>query len=83
MSKITIYSKPHCPYCVRAKELLDRKKVEYLEIDLIKNMDKREEMIVRSGRATVPQIFIGELHIGGFTDLIELENKGKLEKLLG
>jgi glutaredoxin 3 len=82
MSRITIYSKPHCPYCVLAKELLDLKKVEYTEIDLIKDIDKKDEMIKKSGRMTVPQIFIGDKHIGGYDNLKELEDKGELEKMI-
>jgi glutaredoxin 3 len=81
-TRITIYSKPHCPYCVLAKELLQKKELEYHEIDLIKDQGKRDEMIERSGRTTVPQIFIGDKHIGGFDDLKELEEKKELYRII-
>lgn len=79
---IIIYSTSHCPYCVRAKELLKRKKASFTEI-LVDNDDKkREEMIAKTGRYTVPQIFINDQHIGGCDDLYSLESSGKLTELL-
>lgn len=82
MSKIIIYSKEVCPYCVRAKNLLDRKGAKYQEIKIIDDSTK-DEMIKKSGgRMTVPQIFINEKHIGGFDDLSALDKKGELDKLL-
>jgi glutaredoxin 3 len=82
MQKVIIYTTNSCPYCVRAKMLLQKKQVKFEEINV--NSDKiREEMIVRSGgRKTVPQIFIGSKHIGGCDDLYELENQKKLDELL-
>jgi glutaredoxin 3 len=82
MSKIIIYSKTICPYCVRAKALLDRKGAKYEEIK-ITDEKTRNEMMKKSGnRMTVPQIFINEKHIGGFDELNELNKKGELDKLL-
>jgi glutaredoxin 3 len=83
MSKnIIIYSTTYCPYCVRAKDLLNRKGVSFTEI-LIDNDDAlREEMIAKSKRMTVPQIFINDQHIGGCDDLYALDREGKLNSLL-
>ena len=79
---IIIYSGTHCPYCVRAKDLLKRKGVTFTEI-LIDNDDTlREEMITKTNRYTVPQIFINNQHIGGCDDLYALESAGKLTQLL-
>ena len=82
MKKITVYSKEVCPYCVKAKNLLKRKGVSFDEI--IVNTDEiKQNMIKKSnGRMTVPQIFIGEYHVGGCDDLHTLEAEGKLDKLL-
>jgi glutaredoxin 3 len=83
MPEITIYTTKVCPYCVRAKMLLQKKGVTYQEIDA--SDDKvREAMIVKAGgKRTVPQIFIGGKHIGGCDDLYALDGKGELDKLLG
>jgi glutaredoxin 3 len=82
MSKIVIYSKDHCPYCVRAKSLLERKGANFAEIKITTD-EQKEEMIKKSGgRMTVPQIFIGDFHVGGFDDLHALDVAGKLDKLL-
>ena len=80
---VLIYAKPCCPYCVAAKSLLTEKGVSYREIDISQNDAEREEMIRRSGRRTVPQIFIGSRHVGGFDDLSALDQQGKLVPLLG
>lgn len=83
MAKITVYSTTVCPYCVRAKMLLDKKGVRYEEINLTKHPERREEMLSRSGgKRTVPQIFIGDKHVGGCDDLYELELDGALDPLL-
>lgn len=83
MQPITIYSTENCPYCVRARMLLDAKSLTYNEIKIDKDPNKREEMLAKSnGLYTVPQIFIGERHIGGFDQLWELERHGELDKLL-
>ncbi len=83
MKKITIYSTMTCPYCANAKMLLTDKGQSYEEIDVGRNPDQRAVMIKRaSGGYTVPQIFIGDKHVGGFDDLYALENAGKLDALL-
>lgn len=84
MKKITIYTKTHCPYCVKAKDLLKRKGATvFEEINIENNENLREEMMNKSGgRKTVPQIFIGEIHVGGCDDLYALEEKGGLDGLL-
>ncbi len=82
MSKIIIYSKTVCPYCVKAKFLLKRKNAEFQEI-MVDSDEIREEMIEKSGgRKTVPQIFINGKHIGGCDDLYALEADGKLDEIL-
>ena len=82
MSKIIVYSKEVCPYCVKAKALLKRKGAEFTEIKIVDDATK-EEMIKKSGgRMTVPQIFINEKHIGGCDDLYALDAAGKLDELL-
>lgn len=83
MSQITIYTKPYCPYCIRAVDLLEKKGVAFTEIEAAFDPDKRREMLQRSGgRATFPQIFIGERHIGGCDDMMALERDGQLDPLL-
>ncbi|MDF1827473.1 MAG: glutaredoxin 3 [Legionellaceae bacterium] len=76
--QILIYSTTYCPYCVRAKELLTRKGLIFTEVLVDHDDQKREEMIERSNRMTVPQIFIGEQHVGGYDDLYALDKAGKL-----
>lgn len=83
MPAITIYSKQTCPYCDMAKRLLASKGQTWTEIDVEADARRRDEMIERSGRRTVPQIWIGERHVGGFDDLAELERAGQLDALLG
>jgi glutaredoxin 3 len=83
MSKIEVYTTRYCPYCISAKALLNRKNVQFTEIDLSGDPAGRAAMIERAnGRMTVPQIFIGEVHVGGSDDLHELERAGKLDALL-
>ena len=83
MKKVVIYTSPICNYCSAAKHLLSKKKVRYEEIDIGNDPKKREEMLTKSnGAKTVPQIFIGEKHVGGYVDLKALENKGELDTLL-
>lgn len=80
---VTIYTTPICPYCVRAKELLKTKGVSYTEIDVSADPAVRDAMIEKAGgRRTVPQIFIGETHVGGYDDLAALDKAGKLDPLL-
>jgi len=83
MPPIEIYTTRYCPYCHTAKALLSRKGVSFTEIDLAGNWERRDEMIQRAnGRVTVPQIFIGTVHIGGSDDLYALEHEGRLDALL-
>ncbi|MBF9196017.1 glutaredoxin 3 [Microvirga terrestris] len=83
MSAITIYTKSWCPYCSAAKKLLTEKGAEFTEIDIEKKPEARAEMIQKAkGRSTVPQIFIGEKHVGGCDDLYDLDDRGQLEPLL-
>jgi len=79
---IVMYSKPWCPYCEQARALLTAKGVSFQDIDIEAQPEQREEMIRRSRRRTVPQIFIGERHIGGSDDMQELDSAGGLEPLL-
>lgn len=82
MAKVIIYSTAYCPYCDRAKQLFDIKKVAYQEIKVDEEPALRDEMIAKSGRRTVPQIFINDTHVGGCDDLYALERAGGLDKLL-
>jgi glutaredoxin 3 len=80
---VTIYTKGWCPYCSAAKDLLTQKGVPFEEIEISGNADERAAMIRRAGgRSTVPQIFIGERHVGGCDDLYALDRGGELDKLL-
>jgi glutaredoxin 3 len=79
---VIMYTKSWCPYCERARGLLKSKNVAFTEVDVESQPEQREEMIRRSGRRTVPQIFIGERHIGGSDDLHELDAAGGLDPLL-
>lgn len=81
--KIDIYTKFACPFCVRAKHLLDKKGADYSEYDITMGGEKRDEMMERAPMArTVPQIFIGDTHVGGSDELAALEAAGKLDALL-
>jgi glutaredoxin 3 len=81
--KIVMYSTGWCPYCSRARELLESKGIDFEEIDVEARPEARTEMMARSGgRRTVPQIFIGPLHVGGCDDLHALEASGRLDTLL-
>jgi len=83
MQPVTIYSTRVCAYCARAKQLLTAKDEPYTEILIDLDPDRRTEMLQKSGgRRTVPQIFIGEQHVGGFDDLYALDQKGELDPLL-
>lgn len=82
MANVEIYTKVTCPYCHRAKALLDQKGVSYQEIPIDGDAAKREEMVQRSGRTTVPQIFIDAQHIGGCDDLFALDGRQGLDPLL-
>ena len=82
MAKVIVYSKEQCPYCRMAKDLLTAKKIAFEEVRVDLDPEKLEEMLRLSNRRTVPQIYIGDFHVGGFDDLAELDQEGKLEPLL-
>jgi glutaredoxin 3 len=83
MSAVEIYTTPFCPYCMAAKDLLTRKGVPFTEINVMGDAARRAEMVSRAhGGQTVPQIFIGETHVGGSDDLYGLDEAGKLDPLL-
>ncbi len=82
-NSVIVYTTRLCGYCRAAKKLLDNKGVEYETIAVDFDSEKRQEMMDRSGRRTVPQIFIGDHHVGGFDDLSALESAGDLDALLG
>lgn len=82
MQTVVIYTTRYCPYCIRAKHLLSHKGVEFTEIAVDGNRELRHKMEELSGRYTVPQIWIGDQHVGGCDDLYELERRGELNSLL-
>jgi len=83
MQSVTIYTKPWCGFCNAAKRLLDAKGVAFNEIDIEGNPELRAEMIQKAGgRTTVPQIWIGTTHVGGFDDIADLDRRGKLDPML-
>ncbi len=81
--KVTVYSKDYCPYCDRAKALLQSKGVPFEAIELQDHPEEFEKLKLRTGMMTVPQIFIGDELIGGFTDMAALDRDGTLDKKLG
>ena len=81
-NKIIMYASAWCGYCYRARSLLQSKNVEFTEMVIDGNSELRQEMIARAGRQTVPQIFIGERHLGGCDELVALELAGELDALL-
>ena len=84
MARVEIYTTIFCGYCARAKALLERKGIAYVNIDVLEDTARRDEMIERAGgRTTVPQIFIDDRHIGGSDELAALDRAGKLDALLG
>lgn len=83
MKQVEIYTSPLCGYCHAAKRLLSQKGVSFSEVDVSRDPAKRQEMMARAhGRHTVPQIFVGDVHVGGYDDLSALERAGKLDPLL-
>ncbi len=82
MPQIVIYSSTFCPYCIMAKRLLDAKSVSYTELNVDMAPGLRQEMIQKTQRRTVPQIYIGDFHVGGFDDLYALEQNKELDQLL-
>lgn len=83
MPNVVLYTTGFCPYCIRARNLLSKKGVEFTELRIDKDPSLRIEMENRSQRHTVPQIFIDDYHVGGCDDMIELDIDGKLDGLLG
>ena len=82
MPSVKVYTKTHCPYCVRAKALLDRKGVAYEEIDAEHDDALRTWLVEATGQRTVPQIFVGDRSLGGFSDIDALDRQGKLDAIL-
>lgn len=82
MRPVLIYTTRFCPYCIRAKQLLERKAVAFEEVPVDGDPQRRSEMSARAGRTSVPQIWIGDTHVGGCDDLYALERQGKLDALL-
>ncbi|MFO1535463.1 MAG: glutaredoxin 3 [Thermoplasmatota archaeon] len=82
MPEVILYTTTWCPYCVRAKALLRRKGASFREVNVEEVHGAREEMEARSGRMTVPQVFVGDLHVGGSDDLHALDRAGGLDRLL-
>lgn len=80
--KVTVYSKDHCPYCVRAKALLTRKGVSFEEISVEGRDELRDWLVEATGQRTVPQVFVGERSLGGFSDVAALDQEGKLDPIL-
>jgi len=79
---ITVYYAPFCPYCGWAKQLLKSKKVEFKLINVNDSQETRQEMEQRAGQTSVPQIFIGDTHVGGYDDMAALDDKGELDPLI-
>ena len=82
MKSVKLYTTPSCPYCVRAKRLLQKKNIPYQEVDVAGDDAARANLMERTGMRTVPQIFIGETHVGGSDELYALEERGELDSLL-
>lgn len=83
MPDVIIYSSGFCPYCTWAKKMLDAKNVEFSEIRIDQVEGAQQEMLAKSeGQMTVPQIFIGTFHVGGYTDMVQLDQEGRLDPLL-
>ena len=81
-AKVVLYGNETCPYCGAARMLLKKKGIDYEDISLSGNPDLKSEVAKRAGRTSVPQIFVGDTHVGGFDDLYELDKTGGLDKLL-
>ena len=83
MAFVEVYTTPYCPYCVSAKDLLRRKGVDFIEINVASDRELHSKMVERAGgRVTVPQIFVGDTHVGGCDDLFALDDAGGLDPLL-
>ncbi|QRO00957.1 glutaredoxin 3 [Archangium violaceum] len=82
MKPVKIYTTTYCGYCVRAKDLLTRKGVKYEELDVTGDDEMRAKLVEMSGQRTVPQIWIGDTHVGGYSDLARLDSEGRLDPML-
>ena len=82
MPRTEIYFKDWCPYSQRALKLLDEKGVDYEAIDVTNDLEREREMRERAGRTSVPQVFVGALHLGGYDDIAALDHKGELDPIL-
>ncbi|MBQ0758373.1 MAG: glutaredoxin 3 [Zhongshania sp.] len=82
MAKVTIYTTRFCPYCVRAKQLLSSKGVSFEEIQVDGRNDLRSDLLARTGQRTVPQIWVGDTHVGGCDELMDLERRAQLDGML-
>jgi len=82
MAQVTIYTRPFCGFCARALGLLKEKGAQFTEIEAGFDPARRDEMVARSGSSTFPQVFVGDFHVGGCDELIELEREGRLDDLL-
>ena len=83
MAQVTVYSKGWCPYCAAARALLEQKGADFEVIDIGEAPERRDEMLERAnGRRTVPQVFVGDTHVGGYDDLAALDREGRLDALL-
>lgn len=82
MKKVVVYTGPNCPYCTWAKELLANQSIEFTEIDIASDESVLQEMLEKSKRRTVPQIFVGSHHVGGYDDLVNADKSGKLDQLI-
>lgn len=83
MASVTVYGNSSCAYCGAARMLLKKKGVDFDDVTITQDAEKRAEMEALSGRTSVPQIFIGETHVGGFDELCELDASGELDRMLG
>ena len=83
MADVVIYRTQYCPYCDMAKRLFDEMGVEYEQIDVSNDAEERKRLVERTGQRTVPQIFINDVAVGGFTDVQALKRTGELQKMLG
>jgi glutaredoxin 3 len=82
LKPVKIYTTTYCGYCVRAKDLLTRKGVKYEELDVTGDDEMRAKLVEMSGQRTVPQIWIGDTHVGGYSDLARLDSEGRLDPML-
>ncbi len=82
MASVTLYTTDHCPYCVQAKRLLDKRGVTYEEINLARNPDGRSELVAKTGMMTFPQILVGGELLGGYTETAAADRSGRLQELL-